>query len=126
MASNLALAAIPDAAAGGAASRAPLRRPRESLVSGTSEAVAAHFGWRVGGVRAIFVLLTLLWGAGALLYAWLWVFVPLEGGRDDESVAPSHRAPIAWILTTLAVIGLLGAFGAIPIFGSGGVLFASM
>src|SRR5580765_7128058 len=120
MASNLVLAATGDPSPprrdeDAEDARAPLRRPRESLASGTSEAVAAHLGWRVGGVRAIFVLLSLLWGAGALLYAWLWVFIPLQDRRNDEPIAPSHRAPIAWMLTTLSVLGVLCASGAMSI-----------
>nr|BFF08906.1 hypothetical protein GCM10025699_02090 [Microbacterium flavescens] len=60
--------------------RAPLRRPRACAVSGTSEALAAHLGWGTTAVRMILVLLTLLWGAGALLYAWIWVFTPWQEG----------------------------------------------
>lgn len=83
--------------------RPPLRRPRVCAVSGTAEAVAVHLGWRVGAVRAIFVLLTLLWGAGALLYAWIWVFTPWQEG----DAAPTRRVPVAWILTGAAGLGLV-------------------
>lgn len=86
-----------------APARPPLRRPRVCAVSGTAEAVSAHLGWRVGAVRAIFVLLTLLWGAGALLYAWIWVFTPWQEG----DAAPTRRVPVAWILTGVAGLGLV-------------------
>lgn len=83
--------------------RPPLRRPRVCAVSGTTEGVAAHLGWRLGAVRVIFVLLTLLWGAGALLYAWIWVFTPWQEG----DAAPTRRVPVAWILTGAAGLGLV-------------------
>ena len=84
--------------------RVPLRRPRACAVSGTAEGLAAHLGWRPIGVRAIFVLLSLLWGAGVLLYAWIWMFTPWQEG----DAAPSRRIPVAWILTSASGLGLAG------------------
>jgi signal transduction histidine kinase len=86
-----------------ATARPALRRPRDCAVSGTSAGLAVHLGWPVGAVRAIFVLLTLLWGAGILLYAWIWVFTPWE----ETDAAPTRRVPVAWILTAGAAFGLL-------------------
>ena len=83
--------------------RVPLRRPRACAVSGTSQALAAHLGWGTTAVRAIFVLLTLLWGAGALLYAWIWVFTPWQEG----DAAPTRRVPVAWLLAAAAGVGLI-------------------
>ena len=124
MSSHLALAAEtgPPPAENATSARPPLRRPRESLVSGTSVAVAAHLGWPVAGVRAIFVALTLLWGAGALLYAWLWVFTPLEDPRGGEPASTTHRAPIAWILTTVAVLGMACTLVILMNYGPGAVV----
>jgi len=104
--------------------RPPLRRPRECFVSGTAAGVAAHLGRPVGVVRAIFVLLTFLWGAGLLLYAWIWVFTPWDeavpttparaadapsgaSGRLGQA-APSRRVPVAWILASVAALGTVG------------------
>src|SRR5688572_9550165 len=84
--------------------RAPLRRPRACEVSGTSEALAAHLGWGPTAMRTIFVLLSLLWGAGVLLYAWVWVFTPWQEGE----AAPTRRVPVAWILTAAAGVCLVG------------------
>lgn len=78
-------------------------------VSGVSEAVAQHLGWPLAAVRSVFVLLTLLWGAGALLYAWVWVFTPWE----DGDAAPTRRVPVAWILTGAAGLGLVGTLAAL-------------
>ena len=96
-----------DVVARSAPARAPLRRPRASLVTGVSAGLAAHLDRRPFGVRALFVALAPLGGAGALLYLWFWALVPLTD--PDQSLAGSdtvtHRAPVAWILTTVAVFG---------------------
>ena len=73
---------------------------RECLISGTAAGLARHLGAPLWLVRATFIALTLLSGAGILLYVWCWVFTPWEPG---ESV-PSRRAPVAWALLVVAVI----------------------
>lgn len=83
-----------------AEARPALRRPRESLLSGTAAGLAAHLSWPRSLVRALFVLVTPLWGAGALLYLWLWAFVPWAPGEQ----APSRRAPVAWILLAVTAV----------------------
>lgn len=99
--------------------RIPLRRSRACAVSGTAEGLAAHLGRRPTAVRAVFVLLTLLWGAGALLYAWIWIFTPWQ----DGDAAPTRRVPVAWILT--AASGL-SAVAVLAVFGSAWVAEASL
>jgi len=83
--------------------RPALRRPRACAVSGTAEGLAAHLGWSTLAVRAIFVLLSLLGGAGVLLYVWVWVFTPWAEGAD----APSRRVPVAWILTGASGVAMV-------------------
>src|SRR5690606_3429072 len=80
--------------------RPELTRMRECLISGTAAGLARHLGAPLWLVRATFIALTLLSGAGILLYVWCWVFTPWEPG---ESV-PSRRAPVAWALLVVAVI----------------------
>jgi signal transduction histidine kinase len=95
------------------APRLPLRRPRECLVSGVSAGLAAHLGARVWVVRALFIGLTLLWGAGIMLYAWFWAFMPWSEPDDGApTAAPSRRAPVAWILVGLAAIALIVSMAA--------------
>ncbi|MGP3535782.1 PspC domain-containing protein [Microbacterium sp. RD1] len=90
--------------------RPRLLRPRAMLITGVSAGLAHHLGWRVSVVRWLFVLTSLLWGAGVLLYLWLWAFVPLADASDSDSdasgAAPTRRAPAAWMLTALAVLAL--------------------
>lgn len=81
--------------------RPELTRARECLISGTAEGLARHLGVSTGLVRAMFIALTVLSGAGVLLYVWCWVFTPWEPGKS----APSRKAPVAWVL--LAVGALL-------------------
>ena len=131
-----------DGRAGGPAStRPPLRRPRDCAVSGVSAGLARHLGWPLWVVRALFIALTPLWGAGALLYAWLWVFVPWEDPRAATEAAgadaadaveaarvrdvPTRRVPVAWILTGAAIVVVLMTVTAIALFGANGVVWTS-
>jgi signal transduction histidine kinase/phage shock protein PspC (stress-responsive transcriptional regulator) len=54
------------------------------MLAGVAAGVATHLGLPVRAVRAAFVISTILGGSGAVLYAWLWVFVPERvPGRPD-------------------------------------------
>lgn len=79
--------------------RLPLQRPRNCVVGGVSFALARHLGWSVDSVRWLFVITSILGGAGVLLYAWLWATVPLEDAATDVSPdAPvHHRVPLRWL-----------------------------
>ena len=74
-----------------------LARPRRMVIAGVCAGIALHLGWRERTVRTVFVLLAVLGGAGLLLYAWLWAFVPVESatGPDD---AVTRRVPMGGIL----------------------------
>jgi len=124
-------------AAGRTAERPPLRRPRDCAVSGVSAGLARHLGRPVWLVRAAFVALTLVGLGGALLYAWLWVFVPWEepsrdapGAREAEgarvSDEPSRSAPVAWILTGASAAAVLLTVAGIVLFGANGVVWSSL
>ncbi|WOF23567.1 PspC domain-containing protein [Microbacterium betulae] len=78
----------------GFAPHPPLVRPRRMMVAGVAEGLAEHLGWRTGVTRALFVCTTAVFGAGALLYAWLWAFAPLTPG--DARV--TRRAPVSVVL----------------------------
>ncbi|MBO3663036.1 PspC domain-containing protein [Microbacterium sp. NEAU-LLB] len=98
---SLPLAAPARARAAAATDTAPMRRPRDATVAGVAAGLAQHLGWRTDTTRTLFVLITPLFGAGALFYLWLWAFTPLTPG--DERV--TRRAPVAWI--SLMIGGLL-------------------
>ena len=85
-------------------SRPPLERPRDVALSGVSVALARHLGWRVSLVRLGFAGLTLLGGAGILLYAWCWVFTPLERGGRPEGGEVTRATPVAIILVGAEVL----------------------
>lgn len=88
----------------GPGTRPPLERSRDSVVSGVSAGLARHLGVSAGSIRALFVVLTLVAGAGPLLYLWLWTLVPWQPGPAE----PTRRAPVAWI-------GVSAATAALPI-----------
>jgi phage shock protein C len=56
-----------------------LQRSRsEKMVAGVCGGLAAYFGVDPTLVRAVFAAVTILGGAGAILYVVLWVIMPLE------------------------------------------------
>ena len=70
--------------------RPPLTRALDDRVlAGVCAGLAAHLGVPVGGVRLGALALTLLGGAGALLYLWLWATVPRAG--ETDGVLPLRR-----------------------------------
>jgi signal transduction histidine kinase/phage shock protein PspC (stress-responsive transcriptional regulator) len=86
-----------------APSRPALTRDRDCLVAGVSTGLARHLGVKVWMVRALFLALVLCGGAGILLYAWCWTFMPWADGEGS----PTRRMPVAWILFAPAVLGVL-------------------
>ncbi|CAN5229947.1 ATP-binding protein [soil metagenome] len=84
--------------------RPPLLRPRRMLLGGVSAALAAPLGWRIGPTRALLVGLTLLGGAGPLLYLWLWALVPLEAGDPDDPAQVRRSIPVAALLVAAAAL----------------------
>ncbi|WP_194409278.1 ATP-binding protein [Microbacterium cremeum] len=100
--------------------RPVLRRPRDCAVSGVSAGLARHLGWPLWLVRAAFVALTFVWGAGALLYAWLWVFTPWDDPTTEDE-APTHRVPVAWILTALSLVAAVVTVSGMALFAGNGV-----
>jgi len=67
-------------------------RSKDRILAGVCAGLAQHLGWRVGLIRAAFVLSTLFFGAGALFYAWLWALVP-ERSAADQSGPEAASAP---------------------------------
>ena len=86
--------------------RVPLLRPRDCVVGGVSVGLARHVGWPVESVRWLFVLTSLLGGAGILFYAWLWATVPLEDGQTDAGASATvrHRVPLRWLGVAACVV----------------------
>jgi signal transduction histidine kinase len=109
-----------------AAADLELRRPRDCAVAGVAAGLARHLGWPLWAVRAGFVATSLLWGAGLLLYAWLWVFTPWDdAGPDDaaDAAAPTRRVPVAWLLAGASAASLVLAVGTAFVLGIGGVAY---
>lgn len=72
------------------------------VIAGVSRGLAEHLRVDVTWVRVAFVVLTFAGGAGALLYAALWVFVPVA--PTDESAARSTTS--SSLLLSLGALGV--------------------
>jgi phage shock protein PspC (stress-responsive transcriptional regulator) len=94
--------AVPDGAPLGSTPRDPGRGPETSIrrlyrihegamVSGVCNGIGAYAQIDPNIVRLIFVVLTLLWGAGALLYVALIIILPVA--RSPEEKAAAEGAP---------------------------------
>jgi phage shock protein PspC (stress-responsive transcriptional regulator) len=60
----------------------PLRRSRsDRMIAGVIGGLAQHFGFSSGGLRIIYVLVSILSAAfpGILVYLILWLLIPQEG-----------------------------------------------
>jgi len=67
------------AVAGAARSPARLLRPRNGRwIAGVCLGLARHFGWKVGVVRLVWLLLLLFAGTGVVAYVVLWIVMPSE------------------------------------------------
>ncbi|WP_232299703.1 PspC domain-containing protein [Leucobacter komagatae] len=66
------------------------RSATDRLLAGVCGGLAEHLSVPVIAVRITMAVLVLAGGAGVLLYAWLWVTVPLES--TEPNVAPMRRA----------------------------------
>ncbi|MDQ0095797.1 ATP-binding protein [Paeniglutamicibacter psychrophenolicus] len=82
-------------------SQTPLRpellRGPTRIVAGVCSGVAAHLGVQVKWVRIGFLAACLLAGAGVVLYAWLWIFLPSanDAERDAERRSGTRRFTLA-------------------------------
>ncbi|MFC5502060.1 PspC domain-containing protein [Lysinimonas soli] len=55
-----------------------VRPIRGRVIAGVCAAIANHYGWDVGGVRAGMLVLILFSGIGLVLYLALWLAIPSE------------------------------------------------
>jgi signal transduction histidine kinase/phage shock protein PspC (stress-responsive transcriptional regulator) len=65
--------------------RPPLLRSSDGVIAGVCAGLAVHLGIKRSWVRIGMAVLTLASGAGILLYAWLWIFVPTAADRAAEA-----------------------------------------
>ncbi len=105
--------------------RLPLRRPLAvRQVAGVCAGLSAHLDVPVGRLRAAFVLAGLAFGAGIVLYGFLWVFVPTgdpadSAGQDRPTaslrLAPRLRAVTRGVSPSDVVVGLLLLLAAVAL-----------
>jgi phage shock protein PspC (stress-responsive transcriptional regulator) len=85
------------------------RSTTDRVLAGVAGGIAAHWGVDPTWVRVAFVFTTILWGAGWIVYALLWITLP-ESARDENDeevvnppVASESPRMVAGIL--LVVLG---------------------
>jgi signal transduction histidine kinase len=96
--------------------RAAMTRPSRSALGGVCAGLAAHLGWPVVRVRFIMVAASLVMGAGALLYLWLWALTPLEQ-RGEGDAGVRRTVPTSALLLAA---GVASAIVAVVLANSGG------
>lgn len=111
------------------------RSAEDRYLGGVAAGLAAHLGVPVLWVRAAFLVSTVMWGFGVVLYAALWMVLPL--GAAVEETTPGlaaatrqgkrpRRAPRmhdVGPLVALAAVGVGGLLLVRDVFGGGSALF---
>ncbi|RLP74755.1 ATP-binding protein [Mycetocola tolaasinivorans] len=75
--------------------RLPLVRTRSRAIAGVCAGLARHLNLPTAWVRLGIIILTLFGGAGAILYAWLWLFVPSEDDVERANVRDFNPRNVA-------------------------------
>lgn len=82
--------------------RPALLRGQPRVIAGVCSGLAAHLGAPLAWVRLGFAATSLLAGAGIVLYAWLWIFMPSsdDAKRDAARATGTRRFTLAEELGT--------------------------
>ncbi|USQ80568.1 PspC domain-containing protein [Ornithinimicrobium faecis] len=95
-----------------AATRAPLRRGGAgSQLAGVSQGLGDHLGLHPFAIRVLFVALTALGGAGALIYAFLWATIEPVDQQDAASTLGRWASPGKLLVAGGGAVVLLGIMG---------------
>lgn len=91
--------------------RPPLVRAEPRLLGGVCAGLALHLGQPVRTIRIAMALLSLVAGAGVVLYAWLWVMVPSREDALNDAERSRAGRPVSLARdgtgeSTTAVAGL--------------------
>ncbi|HAA81947.1 MAG TPA: PspC domain-containing protein [Thermotoga naphthophila] len=97
-----------------------LKRSRKNrIIAGVCGGFAEYFNVDPTLVRLIWVLITLAWGAGLLLYIIAWLIMPEEEGETESEKKPLQNTEglkvlVGGLLIFLGIVFLASAF--FPIF----------
>lgn len=84
-----------------------MTRPSTSMLGGVCAGLAQHLGWPVRTVRVLIAVSSLVMGAGALLYLWLWALTPMERAEEDPVVRRS--LPVSALLLAAGAVAAVVA-----------------
>lgn len=93
-----------------------LKRSRKNrIIAGVCGGFAEYFNVDPTLVRLIWVLITLAWGAGLLLYIIAWLIIPEEEGKTESEEKPLQNAEglkvlVGGLLIFLGIVFLASAF----------------
>ncbi len=87
------------------------RRSRHKVVAGVAGGIGDHFHIEANLVRLAFVVLTLAGGAGIVLYAAGWLFLPTDDGAGRDVVRNDLVQVLALGAVTLGVLLLAQSLG---------------
>jgi phage shock protein C len=95
------------------------RSKKNRIIAGVCGGIAEYFGVDPTLVRLIWVLITLAWGAGLLLYIIAWLIMPEEEGETESEEKPLQNTEglkvlVGGLLIFLGIVFLVSAF--FPIF----------
>jgi signal transduction histidine kinase/phage shock protein PspC (stress-responsive transcriptional regulator) len=106
---------------GAADDEPPLRKLYRSaegrMLGGVARGMAGHLGLPVPWVRIAFVVLCLVSGLGAVLYAAFWVVVPLGTGGVQSDAGATRRPRLVRKIDKGPVLALLVLFAAVMVVG---------
>jgi phage shock protein PspC (stress-responsive transcriptional regulator) len=98
-----------------------LERSRsDRMLAGVAGGLAAYFALHPAVFRVSFVVLTLMGGAGILIYLAAALVMPHEGEEDSVATAAlRRRRPWALVVLGLAAVVLLGLLSEVPVWPKG-------
>ncbi|PLV56184.1 PspC domain-containing protein [Thermotoga sp. SG1] len=89
------------------------RSKKNRIIAGVCGGIAEYFGVDPTLVRLIWVLITLAWGAGLLLYIVAWLIMPEEEGEEETRPFQNTeglKILLGGLLVLLGAILLVSAF----------------
>src|SRR5690554_5872477 len=67
--------------------RLPLKRSQKRIIAGVAEGLAEHLRVSPAIIRTFFIVSSLIFGFGVILYIWLWIFTPSATYTPDRADA---------------------------------------
>ena len=83
------------------------RRPAHRVLGGVAGGIADHLGVSVGGIRAVFIILTVTGGLGVVLYGAYWIVLPTPPGAVVRSRFPPWFEYVAAVVSAIVALAIV-------------------